>query len=342
MHAKLSTASHPKVSVLVPIFNVEQYLPECLDSLAAQTLSELEIICINDGSTDASLKIINHYLHKDSRFSLINKENSGYGDSMNQGLARARGEYVGIVESDDFIAPTAFAELYALAHQTKADVVRSNYFYHSSKSDIIHYSIKNQALGVSTSLSENHDILYEEPAIWSGLYRRAFLEAQNINFLSTPGASYQDTGFNFKALVAAHRITYTDKAYLHYRTDNSNSSVKSLEKANFVREEFRSIERFLSDRHTAPEIVYAEKAAKFGAYHWNLQRLRGNSALSFLKAIKSEFLTDAATNTLHRAYFPPKYWVALQLILHLPPRLSLTALNFRKKLKRSLSKNGSD
>ena len=101
----------PKVSVLVPIYNVEEYLDECLTSIAVQTLKDIEIICINDGSTDNSPRILQKYAKKYSNFIVINKKNSGYGDSMNRGLEKASGEYIGIVESDDFIEFNAFKEL---------------------------------------------------------------------------------------------------------------------------------------------------------------------------------------------------------------------------------------
>ena len=127
-----------KVSVLVPIYNVEKYLDECLASLAKQTLKDIEIICINDGSTDNSPKILQKYAKKYSNFVVINKQNSGYGDSMNKGLEKATGEYIGIVESDDFIESDAFKKLYELAHKTKADIVKTNYFYHSKDGDVLH------------------------------------------------------------------------------------------------------------------------------------------------------------------------------------------------------------
>ena len=111
-----------KLSVLVPIYNVEQYLPQCLDSLCAQTLKSLEIICINDGSTDASGAILDEYSKNNPNIIVINKKNSGYGDSMNCGLRKAVGEYIGIVESDDFIDPDAFEKLYSLAKKTDADI----------------------------------------------------------------------------------------------------------------------------------------------------------------------------------------------------------------------------
>ena len=143
----------PKLSILVPIYNVEKYLDECLSSLAKQTLKDIEIVCINDGSTDESLKIIQKYAKKYPNFAVINKRNSGYGDSMNRGLEKATGEYIGIVESDDFIELNAFKELYNLAKKTSADIVKANYFYHTDNSDEVHRVIKDQKLDTPMSLT---------------------------------------------------------------------------------------------------------------------------------------------------------------------------------------------
>ena len=123
-----SMISGVKVSVLVPVYNVEEFLPECLDSLVGQTLKDIEIICINDGSRDGSLDIIKEYAKKDSRIVVIDKKNSGYGDSMNKGLAKASGEYVGIVESDDFIDRDAFEIMYELAKKYDVEIVKGNYY----------------------------------------------------------------------------------------------------------------------------------------------------------------------------------------------------------------------
>ena len=100
-----------KVSVLVPIYNVEKYLSKCLESLCSQTLQDMEMICINDGSTDASREIVEQYRKKDSRIKVIDQDNSGYGISMNRGLEKAEGEYIAIVESDDFIEPDMMERL---------------------------------------------------------------------------------------------------------------------------------------------------------------------------------------------------------------------------------------
>ena len=106
-----------RVSVLVPVYNVKLYLRQCLDSLVAQTMDDIEFICIDDGSTDGCSQILDAYAAKDARFHIIHKENSGYGASMNVGLRAARGEYIGIVEADDFADADRFASLYETAER---------------------------------------------------------------------------------------------------------------------------------------------------------------------------------------------------------------------------------
>ena len=149
------TKDHPqknpvKVSVLVPIYNGEKYLRQCLESLQKQTLKDIEIICINDGSTENSAKIIKEFTKADSRFRVITKKNSGYGDSMNRGLKKAQGEYIGILESDDFLEEDAFEKLYKLATKHKADVARANYFHYkdgqNTKNDYITQGCANRII----------------------------------------------------------------------------------------------------------------------------------------------------------------------------------------------------
>ena len=323
-----------KVSVLVPIYNVEQYLPECLDSLCGQTLKGIEIICINDGSTDASGAILDEYAKNNSNIVVINKKNSGYGDSMNRGLEAATGEYIGIVESDDFIDQNGFEKLYELAKKTDADIVKANYYYHSEDKDEIHEVVKNQKTNKATTISDDYNILIEEPGIWSAIYRRDFLNENKIRFRTTPGASYQDTGFFFKTACAAKKIVYTKNAFLHYRTDNANSSVKSLEKVNYVVEEYADIEKFLEKCEVSDEVKYTIQAAKFGAFHWNLQRLPKDLAKEFIITIKQEFSKADKAGLLQNKYFPTKYWLALQLILKSSTKTSASILQFRKKLHR--------
>ena len=322
-----------KLSILVPIYNVEQYLPDCLDSLCAQTLKNIEIICINDGSTDASGAILDEYAKNNANIKVINKKNSGYGDSMNRGLEAATGEYIGIVESDDYIDANGFEKLYELAKKTDADIVKANYYYHSDDKDEIHEVVKNQKLNKAITISDDYSILIEEPGIWSAIYRRDFLNDNKIRFRTTPGASYQDTGFFFKTACAAKKIVYTKNAYLHYRTDNANSSVKSLEKVNYVVEEYADIEKYLEKCDISDEVKYTIQAAKFGAFHWNLQRLPKDLAQEFIVTIKNDFTKADKAGLLQKKYFPTKYWLALQLILKSSIKTSANILQIRKKLR---------
>lgn len=314
----------PLISILVPIYNVEKYLRQCLDSLVNQTLDNLEIICINDGSKDGSPRIIKEYANKDHRIQVINKQNTGYGDSMNRGLKKAKGKYIGIVEPDDFVELDAFANLTALAEKFQADVVKANYYYHSEKGDELQKIIAPDEVGQLIDPAKNQHIFHQPPTIWVAIYRREFLVEQGINFLPTPGASYQDTGFNFKVLASTHRAVYTDRPYLHYRIDNENSSVKSASKIFAVSEEFASIEQFLRDKDVYRQFAPIMQAAKFGSYHWNLLRLPDDAIKEFLPTMRQEFLQAKKDGTLQRSSFPRKHWLALQLLLK-SPQLFLAA-----------------
>ena len=319
-----------KVSVLVPIYNVAKFLPECLQSLVSQTLKDIEIICINDGSTDESPKIIKRFTKKYPQIVVIDKKNSGYGDSMNRGLEKAKGEYIAIVESDDYVEADMCEKLYALAKQHKADIVRANYYHHTNEGDVIHHAIKNQKLEKPQTIYDDMAILYDAPAIWSAIYRKKFLEDNQIKFLPTPGASYQDTSFNIKALCSAKKIIYTDKAYLHYRTDNGGSSMKNREKMEFVVKEYKEAEEYLVTIKAKTELLETMQAVKFGAYHWNLLRLSRPLAIEFLKIMKREF----SGVQLNKEYFPKKYWNALRIILKFPPWVYYSMIFVRKIIKR--------
>ena len=124
-----------KISIVVPVYNVEKYLKKCIESIINQSLQDIEIICVNDGSTDSSLEILNDFASKDKRVVVINKTNSGYGHTMNMGLNTATGEYIGIIESDDFADLRMFEELYKLAKDNDADIVKGDWYNYWSKND---------------------------------------------------------------------------------------------------------------------------------------------------------------------------------------------------------------
>lgn len=331
-----------KVSILVPIYNVEKYLRQCLDSLVNQTLSEIEIICLNDGSTDSSPSIIQEYAKQDSRIIVVNKPNSGYGDSMNQGLKKARGEYIGIVESDDWIDLDAFEKLYNIATLNKAEVVRANYYFNKGGKDQKNYYIPPADAGRIIDPAHHTWIFLQSPAIWSAIYERKFLEKNQIEFLPTPGASYQDTGFNFKVWASAHRAYFTTEAFLHYRIDNEASSVNNPGKVMNVCYEYEEIEKYLKQHQLLDDLYPTMVVAKYGAYLWNLERLISKHLPGFIQQTQADFKDiPNATAIIDRSemHISQKKFFKY-LLTHSPRRvaLALKLRKFKKKLRAGLKK----
>ena len=286
-----------KVSIIIPIYNVEQYLRECLDSVVNQTLKDIEIICVNDGSTDNSLNIIKEYANNDNRIKIIDKQNSGYGDSMNKGLDAATGEYIGIVEPDDFVELDMYEKLYATAKQEKVVCVKGDYFRYSEKTpienrDIVTFFDKELFYNRKINAIENPAIFIGSATIWAAIYNRDFLISHNIKFLPTAGASYQDTSFWIKVLFEAENVYCSKYAGYHYRIDNPNSSVKSNAKIFCICDEMHEIEkRYSSD----PEKQLIINSLKFDKYVWNYNRLAKKGRKVFLNIFLNE-LKDIIKN----------------------------------------------
>lgn len=284
--------NNPKVSVIIPIYNVEKYLRECLDSVVNQTLKDIEIICVDDGSTDSSAAICDEYAAKDPRIKVIHKSNAGYGHSMNRGLENATGEYIGIVESDDFAELDMFENLYKLAKQNDADIVKSDFYLYWSIPERKNQkcnSLLKVPLQKIINAKSNPEFIFILPSIWSAVYRKDFLDRKNIRFLESPGASYQDTSFAFLTLASAERIFFTDTAYLHYRQDNENSSVKSKGKIFCICDEMQHIEKFLDNN--------LEIKTNIEQYKWIYQYIHYSNnyiriALEFIPEFIQRFASD--------------------------------------------------
>lgn len=307
-----------KVSVLVPIYNVEQYLPKCLDSILAQTLQDIEIICIDDGSTDQSGEILDEYAAKDSRIRVIHQVNGGYGKAMNAGLAIAQGEYIGVVESDDFASLDMYEKLYRAANTYNAQVVKSNYYrYWGNGKEKIKYEPLLKHLPYSQVI---HSWAYQklfriQPSIWSGIYEREFLTKNQIDFLETPGAAYQDTSFTFKVFALAERVLLLEDALLYYRQDNGNSSIHSAEKASHIRLEYAEINEFLQQKHNFDALHDIRNQAMFHTYVWNYVRLKPELCKQFLQDMQCDFAQLRLQEQLHIEVFNKTDTRMLQMIL---------------------------
>lgn len=316
----------PAISVLIPIYNVERYLRLCLDSLREQTFTDFEAICLNDGSTDGSSAIAHEYAAADARFRVVDKANSGYGATMNVGLDEARGSLIAVLESDDFFYPNALEIMHEVLTKHNADAVKGNFtFYWSANGgrDELHQMITPDMTGSVIDTRRDMRIFFQKPSIWSGLYRRDFLERNNIRFLETPGASYQDTSFAFKIWASAAKAAFIADPIIHYRQDNEASSVNSKGKVFCVCDEYAEIDRWLNERPTdefTHELEHMAHVSKYNAYLWNFDRLAPEFRLEFLTRMSSEFKTYESEGKLDWNDWTA--WRALNLhtLMHNPER----------------------
>ena len=280
----------PKLSILVPVYNVEEFLPLCLETIKNQSFKDFECLLINDGSTDGSLDILKKTAKDDKRFRVIDKKNSGYGASLNLGIKEAKGEYIGIVEPDDFVHRDFYQKLFK---SSDADIIKSSFMrfhgktWESYPERVFHEVRKNVPKNcMKIRPKENHRIFIVDPTIWSAVYKKDLIKKNKIEFLETPGASYQDAGFQFKTFVSAKEIFCIDESLYYYRVDNNNSSVKSDKKSEMVKKEFDEIDKFIKDKKEFQEIA---DACRFRSYNWNLNRLKFKAALIFAKTAKKDY-----------------------------------------------------
>ena len=219
---------NPKVSVIVPIYGVEKYLRQCVDSILAQTLKEIEVILVDDGSPDGCPAIVDEYAAKDSRVIAVHQENGGYGRAVNHGIELAKGEYIGIVESDDWIEPTMYEKLYRNAKENRSDLVKAQfYIYNSAKSpadklfDKRMQTLQDAPDGVF-SIEKWPKLFIYHASIWSNLYRSEFLK--KIKLVETRSASYQDFPFMCECYCLAQAISVVKEPLVHYRMEENQGS----------------------------------------------------------------------------------------------------------------------
>jgi glycosyltransferase involved in cell wall biosynthesis len=210
----------PRISVIVPVHNVVAYLDQCLHSLITQTLADMEILLVDDGSTDGSSETLDAYAKTDPRFRVIHRANGGYSAARNTGLRAACGAYIGFVDADDWVEPDMFGHLLALAESQDADIAQSGFSWFLEK--------ENRHIGKDNSwippllarsggkLKGAEAILFEDIAIWKKIYRRSLLETSGLHFDEQMPMG-EDVPFHLAALCLANRIAASDRPLYHYR-----------------------------------------------------------------------------------------------------------------------------
>ena len=212
------------VSIVVPVYKVEKYLRQCLDSILAQTFKDFEVVVVDDGSPDGCPAIVDEYATKDPRVVAVHQPNGGYGKAVNAGIAKAQGRYIGIVESDDYIEPEMYERLVATAERTGADLTRCTFSIFDGTRDFLWSEVEelNRRDGEVVNPHEELDFFLYHSAPWCYLYRRELFD--EIKLSESKGASYQDVTLVAEALLKSRSVAIVGRPLLHYRMENGQGS----------------------------------------------------------------------------------------------------------------------
>ena len=294
-----------KVSIIVPIYNVEKYLRRCLDSIVNQTLKEIECILINDGSPDQSQKIIDEYVNKyPNLFKSYNKVNGGLSDARNYALDFVTGEYIAFVDSDDWIEPFMYERMYKVAINESADLVVCDFFMEWELT-----GIRNYIQGLRRESNDDFkNLLISPPSAWNKIYKADLFLKTNIRY--PKGLWYEDLATTAKLIPLCKKISYIDEAFVHY-IQREGSIMSTINEKNLdIYKAIQSVE----DYYKTKEIYDKYKKEIEYLYIENLG-LYGN--LRFLKLEKGgEYIKDSIEYMNRK--FP--LWLKNSYIVNLPKK----------------------
>ena len=295
----------PKVSVIIPIYNSEKYLKRCIDSVINQTLKEIEIICINDGSKDNSVQILNNYSKKDDRIIIINQENSGPGVARNNGIEHSNGDYIFFLDSDDYISKNALNDLLLNAYQHNSDLVLFKRAMFDDKKTYYNYPIydfKNENNFINQTFTYKNVkkyVINDAAAPFLKLYKKNLIKnASNAHF-ATHIKLGEDIIFNAKVFLNAKRISYLPE-YLYFYKLNEDSITHNLElyvddviqycndvliffKENNLEQEFKNeLDSFII-KHTITHLFYTTSEEYFNNIKKMLKKIKLNKNNTLLE-----------------------------------------------------------
>lgn len=300
-----------KVSVIIPVYNVEKYLRQCLDSVAAQTLKDIEVICVDDGSTDSSFEIVKEYAEKDSRFIAVKQENGGAGAARNNGLRRAKGKYLSFLDSDDFFDENMLMEAYNCAENNKADfVVFASDQYNEDTNDFknVSWTLRYAEIPpyqpfARRQMTDNIFKVFVGWA-WDKLYNREFVLNNNLWFQEQRTSN--DMLFVFSAVAIAKRIACVEKGKIlaHQRRNNKDSLSNTREKSwDCFYNALVALRNRLKDEGIYEEVEkdYINYALHFSL--WNLNTLAQPTYDKLHDKLVNEWWEDLGIKGKDRSYF---------------------------------------
>ena len=287
------------VSVVMPIYNAYNYLRPAMDSVLDQTLREIELICIDDGSTDNTLEILKEYQKQDERVRIITENNAGPAIARNKGLARSRGKYICFLDADDFFEPTLLESLYKLCEEKDLDIAVTDYDHYNCRKARFEEGIKPEhgkllSGGTVCSKNEYPDVVFSlvSSNVWSKLFRREFLVEKGLLFPENIRV-FEDVHFVMTAMAMATRVARFDDVLVHHRIYSEQSKNKLFKKYYMqVPELYVGIKAFLM--HNG---VYAPLSTSFTNYStsrcykvYNL--LPGDAQEEFWDALHESFALE--------------------------------------------------
>lgn len=276
-------AEQPFVSIIVPVYNVEKYLSRCLDSLVNQTLKNIEIICVNDGSKDSSPAILQEYADKDERIVLLNQENSGLSVARNTGMDVVKGEYIGFVDSDDWVDLDFYEKLYNAAKRNNCDIAVSDFIRQHPKRKKKRLNITDEKVYETPEDKYLVCRTYREGCVWNKIYRTEFLNSINLKFV--PGMYYEDRDFTARSLYFSKNLVTVPGTYYDYFV-NPKSIVKKginkIQNEHYILVRKQVLDFINQHNINVPDGLYKAEKSKF--------KIFGKTIFSIKESTKSEYV----------------------------------------------------
>jgi len=259
----------PKVSVIMPSLNVKDYIYESIKSVIDQSIPDIEIICVDAHSQDGTYEILTSFERQDRRIRVFQIEEKSYGKQVNYGIQQARGEYIAIVETDDYIEGDMLSDLYNLAEEHKCDYVKSDYdAYYTQNNGERFFLARSTFLDLSLYDKEIHPrdvsaISTDDWYLWQGIYKRSFIVGNDIKFNETKGAAFQDIGFLYQITRYADKGFYTRKRHYKYCIDRDNASSNAGKGLMYSYQEFKCLyDKYIPESDYRMNVHYYGRMAK--------------------------------------------------------------------------------